>query len=390
MQRRTSTSYRNPQNGTKSLLIFLIALAVVSAIGLDFINWQKNKPSFLFSLFFKRPESLSRPEFLHRILQESLNRADIPIEAVHKYTDEDRILHIKIDLEMKKFNHLSPALEEEFSTAGAVVNKKESRETPELEYHLWLVDAEQSKPLSILFASKKEKTVRPLSERVEGAVGKVALIMDDMGYSLEAINTLSSLKLPVTISILPHSPHARETAEIARSNHLEVILHLPLEPINNTEEMYDDGGLILSNMGEEEIIELLNENFEMVPFITGINNHMGSKITADNRLMTIILRSVLERNLFFIDSRTTAQSVAYSIAQKMGIPSAKRDVFLDGERNEDYITGKLQELFQKARRTGMAVGICHPHPETLKVLKNSFHLVREFKLQPVFASEVVR
>lgn len=290
---------------------------------------------------------------------------------------------------MEKFIRLSSALEDDFTTAGAVVNKTETRETPELEYHLWLVNAEESRSLSILFAGKKEKTLRPFSS-VEGAVGKVALIMDDMGYSLEAIETLKSLELPVTVSILPHSPYARETAEIARSSHLEVILHLPLEPINNSQEVYDDGGLILADMEEQEIIKLLNENFELVPFVTGMNNHMGSKITADNRLMTIILRSVLERNLFFIDSRTTSNSVAYNLAQKMGIPSAKRDVFLDGERNEDYINRKLQELFHRARRTGVAVGICHPHPETLKVLKNSFHLVKEYKLQPVFASEIVR
>ncbi|MBN2246610.1 MAG: divergent polysaccharide deacetylase family protein [Candidatus Aminicenantes bacterium] len=390
MQKPISQSYRNKQNGTKSLLIFLIGLAIISTVGLDFINWQKNKSSFLFSRLIKRTETLSRPEFLHKILQKNLIKAEIPIEAVHKHSDADRTIHIKIDLEMEKFIQLSSVLEEEFSTAGAVVNKKDSRETPEMEYHLWLVDAEQARSLSILFASKKDKTVRPFSESVEGAVGKVALIIDDMGYSLEAIDLLSSLKLPVTISILPHSPYARETAEIARKNHLEVILHLPLEPLNNNHETYDDGGLILSTMEEQEIIELLDENFEMVPFITGTNNHMGSKITADNRIMSIILRSVLERNLFFIDSRTTAQSVAYSLAQKMGIPSAKRDVFLDGERDEDYITGKLQELFNKARRTGVAVGICHPHPETLKVLKNSFHLVKEYKLQPVFASEIVR
>lgn len=390
MARRTSNPYRNQQNTTKSLLLFLIGIAVISILGLDLINWHKNKPSFFFSQFLKRPETLVRPEFLDKIVQEHLNKAEIPMEAVHRYIDKDKILHIKIDLEREKFIRLSSALEDEFATAGAVVNKKESRETPELEYHLWLVDAEESRSLSILFASKKEKTVRPYTESVEGAVGKVALIMDDMGYSLEAIETLKSLGLPITVSILPHSPYARETAEIARSSHLEVILHLPLEPINNTQETYDDGGIILSDMDEQEIIELLNENFEMVPFISGMNNHMGSKITADDRLMTIILRSVLERNLFFIDSRTTSHSVAYTLAQKMGIPSAKRDVFLDVERNEDYINRKLQELFHKARRTGVAVGICHPHPETLKVLKNSFHLVKEYKLQPVFASEVVR
>jgi len=390
MARSTSKSYRDQQTAAKPLLLFLIGVAVISTLGLDLINWHKNKPSFLFSLFLKRPDTLARPEFLNSMVQKHLNETEIPLESVHRYLDEDKILHIKIDLGMEKFIRLSSALEKEFASAGAVVNKKESRETPELEYHLWMVDAEESRSLSILFASKKEKPIRPVSERVEGAVGKVALIIDDMGYSLEAINTIKSLELPITVSILPHSPYARETAEIAHSSQLEVILHLPLEPLNNSQEMYDDGGLILSDMDEPEIIELLNQNFEMVPFIAGTNNHMGSKITADNRVMSIILRSVLERNLFFIDSRTTSHSVAYNLAQKMGIPSAKRDVFLDGERNEEYINRKLQELFQKARRTGLAVGICHPHPETLNVLKKSFHLVKEYKLQPVFASEIVQ
>ena len=285
MARRTSKSYRNQQNTTKPLLLFLIGLAVISTLGLDLINWYKNKPSFLFSQFLKRPETLARPDFLDRIVQKQLIEAEIPIEAVHRYIDKDKILHIKIDLEMEKFIRLSSALEDDFTTAGAVVNKTETRETPELEYHLWLVNAEESRSLSILFAGKKEKTLRPFSS-VEGAVGKVALIMDDMGYSLEAIETLKSLELPVTVSILPHSPYARETAEIARSSHLEVILHLPLEPINNSQEVYDDGGLILADMEEQEIIKLLNEFKSMLYNLTSdLNQRMSPNLQLIHQLI---------------------------------------------------------------------------------------------------------
>jgi polysaccharide deacetylase 2 family uncharacterized protein YibQ len=107
-------------------------------------------------------------------------------------------------------------------------------------------------------------------------------------------------------------------------------------------------------------------------------------------MMYIILQRLKERNLFFVDSRTTANTVAYDIARRLNIPAAERHVFLDVELDENYIKEKLIELFRLAQRNGMAVGICHPLPETLKVLKENFHRVDEYGIEPVFVSKVVR
>jgi len=106
--------------------------------------------------------------------------------------------------------------------------------------------------------------------------------------------------------------------------------------------------------------------------------------------MRIILGRLKTRNLFFIDSRTTGDSVAHQVAQNLGIRTAFRHVFLDGEPKEEYIKGKLIELLQTARKNGFALGICHPLEETLKVLTENFHLTEEYGLEPVFASQVVQ
>ena len=117
---------------------------------------------------------------------------------------------------------------------------------------------------------------------------------------------------------------------------------------------------------------------------------MGSKITPNETFMTIILDAIKERNLFFIDSRTSVKSAAYKVAQKMKIPSAYRHVFLDGKSQEDYIKNQLIELFRWAQRNKKAVGICHPLDVTLKVLRENLHLAEKYKLELVFVSQIVK
>jgi polysaccharide deacetylase 2 family uncharacterized protein YibQ len=142
-------------------------------------------------------------------------------------------------------------------------------------------------------------------------------------------------------------------------------------------------------MSREEIERMVDSNLEQVPYIKGVNNHMGSKITANRALMDIILQRLMDRDLFFVDSRTSGRSVAYRVAQSLGIPSAFRNVFLDGSNQEEYIQKKLTELFRLAQKKGKAVGIGHPFKETLKVLKENLDLVNEFNLELVLVSQIV-
>jgi len=245
----------------------------------------------------------------------------------------------------------------------------------------------------------KEKRTEPRAEAVRkpeskpapaaaAPRSKVALVVDDMGNSLEALDELLALGEPVTVSVLPYSPHSRETAEIAHRKGLEVLLHLPLESLNNHDSEAGMEGLIHSGMSEAEVRKIMADDLDQVPYIKGVNNHMGSKVTADEALMRIILEPLKEKGLFFLDSRTSGKSVAYTVARNMGIPAESRQVFLDADGNNGLIKERLLELFRLAQKEGRAIGICHPFRETLQTLKENFHLLKDYGLEAVFASEL--
>jgi len=368
----------------------------VSTLGLDYIRWKKGESSYLFSALAEKKKVVTRKKIIPpkkedagQIAMSVLAKLDIPAERVNRFKDDAGILHLKVDLPLQKYRLLEKSLEKSLRKQDFRILKKEEQQTKEKNYYLWEVEGKDKDRLSFLFSCAKEVTAIAKEPPPEPARNKVALIVDDMGYSLEAINTISSLGRPITVAIIPHSPLALETATISKENNLEVILHLPLESINNNDGNNIEG-MIYSGMSDEDIIKTVKMNLSQVPYIQGVNNHMGSRVTANSRLMQIILELLKERNLFFIDSRTTGSSVAYNVAQSLGIPSAYRHVFLDGELDEKYIKSQLLELFRQAQRNGFALGICHPSAITLRVLKEHFHLIEDYNLEPVFASQVVK
>ncbi len=218
---------------------------------------------------------------------------------------------------------------------------------------------------------------------------KVALLVDDMGYSLKTLRELTALNLSLTIAILPYSPWAKETAQMAQKNNMEVILHLPLESLNDFNANAKTEGLIHSGMSEEAVLEMLETNLTQVPFIKGVNNHMGSKITAERETMSLILARLKQYKLYFIDSVTSGSSIAFKLAKEMSIASAYRNVFLDSEKGEEFILKQFKQLLRQAQSRGMAVGICHPYASTLKVLSENLELFAEYNCEVVFASQIV-
>jgi polysaccharide deacetylase 2 family uncharacterized protein YibQ len=400
---------RNPVKGSQKtpwiIYVILSLLAISSAAGLDYINWTKGKKSYVFFVLSdlrkpKKPGIAISQAILNRLAS---NR--IPDDSISKFKDQDGIDHLKVDLSLAEYTKLESQLQADLKKIRAKIIQKEDQEDKENIYFLWDVQRREDEKLAILFSCEKEKPKIPKEpievpkEKPEALeeeppaiepVYKVALIMDDMGYSLDAMYDILSLQEPITVAIIPFSPLGDETAQIAHQNGLEILLHLPLESINNTEANYGIEGIISTEMSEQEIISRVERNLDQVPYISGVNNHMGSKVTPNEAMMHTILQPLKQRDLFFVDSRTTGRSVAYDVALKMEIPAARRHVFLDNELDEDSIREKLVELFTLAQRQGEAVGICHPLPETLKVLKESFQLAKEYGVTPVFISELVR
>jgi len=295
-----------------------------------------------------------------------------------------------VNLPSKKYHLLEASFEKKLQESKAKIIRKEEQMRELKKYHFWEVKGKKGQRLILLFSCEEEITAEKEKATPRERKNKVAIIVDDMGFSLEALKELLSLRKPLTVAILPFSPLARETALLAHENNLEVILHLPLESINSLEASDGSQEIIRSQMAPEEIVNFVKESIERVPFIKGVNNHMGSKITTDEKTIRIILEQLKLKNLFFIDSRTSSKSIAFREAQTLGIPSTARDIFLDVEKNEDYIKKKMLELFRLAQREGEALGICHPFPETLKVLKENFSLVEKLELEPVFASRLLK
>ncbi len=371
-------------------LLFLL-LVLITALVIDTINREKGGTS-LFSLSSKeQKKGLSSQEELQEIILKSLYLHGITAHDVQQYKDRNNILHLKVDFPSSKYSLLEDKLEEKFKEENSSLLKKIEQQAEGKNFYLWEVEAKDGRNLVILFSCARERS-EAFERRKAPARGlkktNVAIIIDDMGYSLEDLKKIISLKKPVTVSILPFSPYAKETAVIAHANGLEVMLHLPLESINS-ENNKNSGGYILSGMSKEEIQRTLEENLQ-IPYIKGVNNHQGSKITTDETLMRIVLERLKEQNLYFIDSLTTSNSIAFRLAQEMGIPSARRYIFLDSTVDEEHIERMMEDLFVKAQQRNNTVVICHPFPETLQVLKEKIHFVEENNLELVFASQIVR
>jgi polysaccharide deacetylase 2 family uncharacterized protein YibQ len=196
----------------------------------------------------------------------------------------------------------------------------------------------------------------------------VTIIMDDLGRSLYTAEALLALPQAVTFAIIPGEAQAVQVAELAYAGDREVMLHTPMEPQGYPAVNPGEDALFVE-YSDQEIRRRLDEFLAYIPHVTGINNHMGSRFTEDARALTPVMKSLQEKGLFFVDSRTTGRTLAAETARRYNVPTMERDVFLDNVAEVDAIVTQILKLEAKARKQGMAIGICHPYPETLEALR---------------------
>jgi len=196
----------------------------------------------------------------------------------------------------------------------------------------------------------------------------VAVIIDDVGHSRPAARPFIEMDHPVALSILPERTFSRDLASEAAERGKTVLLHLPMEPVGYPRIDPGPGAILLSH-SKEEIIAILERDIASVPGIVGINNHMGSRATTDPRVMKTVLDLIDNRGFFFIDSRTSPETIALKLAREFEIPSARRDVFLDNELTPSAIDARTDELLDLAEKKGWAIGIGHANTETAKALE---------------------
>jgi len=218
------------------------------------------------------------------------------------------------------------------------------------------------------------------------ANARLAVIIDDLGYDRAAADALFALPYPLTVSVLPNHLHSADIAEEANRRGYEVMLHLPMESGNGGKPEPVE---LRPGMKPAEAAQVLAGMLDNVPHAVGVNNHQGSRATADPQLMAAIMPALRERSLFFIDSRTTTETVAYDAAVRAGVPAASRKVFLDDAQTREAVRKQLELAERDARKEGSAIAIGHPHPATLQTLEEYLPQLQAHGVRLVFASDLV-
>lgn len=217
---------------------------------------------------------------------------------------------------------------------------------------------------------------------------KLAIVLDDFGYNKRNLNALKDLNIPVTLAVLPHTPYSEDVCKFAENNGLEIILHLPMQPEGDNEPV--ERSTIRVDMDEDTVRNLVREALDSVPLAGGISSHMGSKATKDVRLMRIVFEVLKEREMFFLDSFTSSDTVCSEAAKKTGVPYLKRDIFIDNLKDAGYIQERLRELVKLKDIRKQAIGIGHDRAVTINALKETVPQIIESGASFVRLSDLIK
>ncbi|MFC3791808.1 divergent polysaccharide deacetylase family protein [Paenibacillus sp. GCM10012307] len=212
---------------------------------------------------------------------------------------------------------------------------------------------------------------------------KVAIVIDDFGNGMKGTEEMMKLSIPFTAAVMPFMPTTKQDAEAAFKRGLDVIVHMPMEPNRGKKEWLGPGA-ITTDLSDEEIRKRTEAAIDDVPHASGMNNHMGSKVTADERVMRIVLTVCKERGLFFLDSRTTSKSVIPDVAAELDVPLVSNHIFLDDVYTTSHIVGQVARLKKKLADHAAVVAIGHVGPPGLKTSAAIRNSIGEISKQAQF------
>jgi len=225
------------------------------------------------------------------------------------------------------------------------------------------------------------------NENLPAGTARLAILLDDLGSDRSAADAIFALQVPLTLSVLPYHAHSQEIAQEARKRGCEVMLHLPMQSVaNETPEQQE----LRPGLKREEVEDIVTKMLESVPEADGVNNHQGSQATSNGTLMDELMPVLREAGVFYVDSRTTAGTVAYDTAKRDGVKTAFRNVpFLDDVQNKAAVKRQLQIAIRGAKEKGEAIAIGHPHAVTLEALREMLPEAKKQGVRLVLVSEVV-
>lgn len=215
----------------------------------------------------------------------------------------------------------------------------------------------------------------------------IVLVLDDMGNSLPLGQRALQLPGPINYAFLPHRANSVTLAQRAHALNKEVLLHAPMSNVHN--KPLGEGALT-PQMNQQDFIAVLEASIDSVPYVQGVNNHMGSLLTQMPRQMGWLMSTLKKRQLYFIDSRTSAGTAAESTAVFHQLPNLRRHVFLDNERDVAAIENQFEHLLRVAANQPVTVAIGHPYPETLDVLQRQLPTLQLRGFHLALASTIMK
>jgi len=218
---------------------------------------------------------------------------------------------------------------------------------------------------------------------------RVAIVIDDIGSDMAAIRGVLDIDAPLSVAVLPDLLYSKQSAAEAAEAGRDVLLHLPMQPRGDSMKGLGPGAL-MGGMDRDTLMGVVEADLASVPGAVGVNNHMGSYLTEDRESMDRVMQVLGRHGLFFLDSRTSAASVAYESARASGVPAASRNVFLDDTSDDAEIRRQFERMVKLSLKNGRAIAIGHPHPATLRVLREEIPGLKEKGIEVVRVSKLMR
>ncbi len=235
---------------------------------------------------------------------------------------------------------------------------------------------------------KKDAKKEPKAPAVTGAGGKLAIVIDDCGYDTASVSNLTALGFPFSYAILPYKNYSSACLDIVKSTGNVAMLHLPMEPMDRS-AMSEGGNTILASMDKAKITELTRKAVNSLPGIRGVNNHQGSRVTSNEEAIRAVLQELKRDGMFFLDSRTSSNSLGVSIAQQLGVRTARNDLFLDNSSDVSAIRAQVLTAINIAQKNGSAIAICHARPNTVKAWQTYADEFRATGVKFVYVTELL-
>ncbi|ANS73891.1 hypothetical protein AWM70_04315 [Paenibacillus yonginensis] len=255
----------------------------------------------------------------------------------------------------------------------------------------------QPGPAGAAAAEAGERVRLPAGMQVEHAVPapkaskKLAIVIDDLGNDMDGTQEIMNMPIKLTVAVMPFMRTTERDARMAHERGFDVLVHLPMEPNHGKPEWLGPGA-IMSSLSDSEVRTRVEQAIDNVPYAVGINNHMGSKITADPRIMSIVLDVCRERGLFFLDSRTNYKTVVGKLCKEKGMPDIGNQFFLDDQYNQQHISKQMGKVMNWMRDHDSCIIIGHvgvPGTKTAGVIRGSIKQMPQ-DVEYVTLSEFVR